>query len=116
MCVKRCACNRGLAVLVVLIALVSGGTLRAAQPVLQRGYDPGVSGANLAETTLNTANVASDPFGLVFRLPVDDAIFAQPLYVPNMAIPGQGTGNVLYVATMSDTLYAFDADTGGTPL
>ena len=46
-------------------------------------------------------------FGLLFTRPVDDSIFAQPLYVPHVAIPNQGTHNVLYVATMSDTLYAF---------
>jgi len=88
----------------------------AAQPVLQRGYDAGVSGANLAETTLNTSNVAPNKFGLVFTLPVDDNVFAQPLYVPNVAIPLRGIHNVVYVATMSDTLYAFDADAGGAPL
>jgi len=84
----------------------------AAQPVLQRGYDAGVSGANLAETTLNTSNVAPTTFGLVFTLPVDDNVLAQPLYVPNVAIPLQGIHNVVYVATMSDTLYAFDAHAG----
>lgn len=86
------------------------------QSVLQRGYDAGVTGAILTETTLSTSNVSPQSFGLVFKLPVDDAIFAEPLYVPNVAIPGQGTHNVVYVATMSDTLYAFDADNGGLPL
>ena len=89
---------------------------QAAQPVLQRGYDPGVSGATLTETSLNTSNVAPNTFGLVFKLPVDDAVFAQPLYVPDVAIPNKGVHNVLYVATMSDTLYAFDADAAGAPL
>ena len=88
----------------------------APAPVLQRVYDAGVTGANLAETTLTTANVTGNGFGLVFTLPVDDNIMAQPLYVPNVAIAGHGTHNVLYVATMSDSLYAFDADTGGAPL
>ncbi|MEJ1964816.1 MAG: hypothetical protein WDO56_26100 [Gammaproteobacteria bacterium] len=88
----------------------------AAQPVLQRGYDSGVTGANLGETTLNTSNVAPDTFGLLFDLPLDDAVFAQPLYVPNVAIPNRGTHNVVYIATMSDTLYAFDADVAGAPL
>jgi hypothetical protein len=91
-------------------------TAQTVQPVLQRGYDAGVSGATLTETALNTSNVGPNTFGLVFKLPVDDAIFAQPLYVPNVVIPSQGTHNVLYVATMSDTLYAFDADNGGVPL
>ncbi len=87
---------------------------QAATPtaVAQRGYNHSVTGANLTETTLNTSNVALDTFGMIFAVPVDDAIFAQPLYVPGVAIPNQGTHNVVYVATMSDTLYAFDAENG----
>src|SRR6202165_1678210 len=88
----------------------------AAQPVLQRGYDAGVSGANLTETTLNTSNVAPNTFGLVFKWPVDDNVYAQPLYVPNVAIPNQGIHNVVYVATMGDSVYAYDADNAGAPL
>jgi Abnormal spindle-like microcephaly-assoc'd, ASPM-SPD-2-Hydin len=100
----------------IALALSFGPTAHAAQPVLQRGYDKGVSGTTLAETTLNTSNVAPNTFGLVFKLPLDDSVFAQPLYVPNVAIPNKGTHNVVYVATMSDTLYAFKADAGGAPL
>src|SRR5450631_842404 len=100
------------AVALAVLALAFGPSAQALQPVLQRGYDANVSGANLAEVTLNTSNVAPATFGLVFKLPVDDNVYAQPLYVPNVAIPSQGTHNVVYVATMSDTLYAFDADTG----
>ncbi len=100
----------------VALVLSFGLCAQVAQPVLQRGYDAGVSGANLTETTLNTSNVAPNTFGLVFKLPVDDSVFAQPLYVPNVAMAPQGTHNVVYVATMSDTLYAFDADVGGAPL
>src|ERR1039458_9086618 len=61
---------------------------------------------------LTTSNVAPSTFGLVSKLPVDNNVYAQPLYVPNVAISGQGTHNVVYVATMSDSLFAFDADTG----
>src|SRR5450631_3745690 len=99
-------------VALAVLALAFGPSAQALQPVLQRGYDANVSGANLAEVTLNTSNVALSTFGLVFKLPVDSNVYAQPLYVPNVAIFGQGTHNVVYVATMSDTLYAFDADTG----
>jgi hypothetical protein len=103
------------AILSAVLALPLALNAHDQPSVLQRGYDPGVSGATLVETTLNTSNVAPSTFGLIFKLPVDDAIFAQPLYVPNLLIKGVAH-NVLYVATMSDTLYAFDADKGGAPL
>ena len=99
----------------MLLTLVHGPNADAEPTVLQRGYDAGLSGATLSETTLNTSNVGPSTFGLVFKLPVDDAIFAQPLYVPNVLI-NQTAHDVLYVATMSDTVYAFDADAGGAPL
>ena|SRR5579859_10668 len=95
----------------IALALLQAHGAYAQTPVLQRGYDAGVSGATLSETTLNTSNVAPSTFGMMFKLPVDDNIMAQPLYVPNVPI-NQVTHNVVYVATMSDTLYAFDADTG----
>jgi hypothetical protein len=103
-----------LAVLMAL-ALLHARTAHAQSPVLQRGYDASVSGATLNETTLTTSNVVPGSFGLVFKLPVDDKIMAQPLYVPHVTINGV-SHNVLYVATMSDSLYAFDADVSGAPL
>jgi len=42
---------------------------------------------------------------------VDGSIQAQPLYVPNVTVAGKGVHNVLYVVTMNDVLYAFDAIT-----
>jgi IPT/TIG domain len=108
--------NRQLtAIAALMVAALNGTSSDAQPPVLQRGYDAGVSGATLSETTLTTSNVRSATFGLVFKLAVNDNILAQPLYVPNLSIDGRAH-NVLYVATMSDTLYAFDADIGGLPL
>src|SRR5215813_5832425 len=109
--------SRGHAALPVLmmLALLHALSVHAQPPVLQRGYDAGVSGATLSETTLKTSNVVPGSFGLVFRLAVDGNLMAQPLYVPNVVIKGI-SHNVVYVATMSDTLYAFDADVGGAPL
>jgi hypothetical protein len=104
-----------LAALVLLASFAQVPGARAQPAVLQRGYDAGVSGATLSETTLNTSNVSPASFGLVFKLAVNDNVMAQPLYVPNVVI-NSVAHNVLYVATMSDTLYAFDADIGGAPL
>ncbi len=106
---------RGIRAAVMLPLLLQALSAQAQPPILQRGYGPAVAGATLSETTLNTANVTVNRFGLLFRLAVDDNIMAQPLYVPDVIING-ASHNVLYVATMSDTLYAFDADHGGTPL
>jgi hypothetical protein len=78
--------------------------------VTTQRYDAGRTGQNLAETILTPANVGPSTFGKLFGLGVDDEVYAQPLYVANVAIPGVGTRNVLYVATVNNSLYAFDAD------
>ena len=90
--------------------------LQAQINVLTNRYDPARTGANLAETTLTAANVNATRFGKLYSYPVDGAVYAQPLYVAGVAINGTRR-NVLYVATMNDKLYAFDADSPSpTPL
>ena len=79
--------------------------------VYTRSYDNGRSGANLQETILTPANVNSTSFGKLFTFHTDGEIYAQPLYVSKLAIAG-GTHNVVFVATMLNTIYALDADTG----
>src|ERR1700720_2654562 len=56
------------------------------------------TGQNLAETILTPANVNPKQFGKLFTYPVDGQIYAQPLYVYGVTIPGQGAHNVVYVA------------------
>ncbi len=66
-------------------------------------------GANQQEYALTTTTVANATFGKLFSCTVDGAIYAQPLWVPGVAIAG-ATHNVLIVATQHDGLFAFDAD------
>ena len=79
-------------------------------------YDPGTTGANPRESILNATNVRVAGFGKLYSYYVDGAVYAQPLYVPALEVPGRGRHNVLFVATMNDKVYAFDADRAGPPL
>ncbi|HTC93898.1 MAG TPA: hypothetical protein VK699_10635, partial [Terriglobales bacterium] len=83
--------------------------------VLTQHNDNQRTGANLNETILNTSNVNVNQFGLLFKLAVDDQVYASPLYVAGLNIGGV-VHNVVYVATVNNTVYAFDADRGGTAL
>jgi len=66
-------------------------------------------GANTSEYALTTANVNSSTFGKLFSCQADAAIYTQPLWVSNITIGG-AKHNIVVVATMHDTVYAFDAD------
>lgn len=83
---------------------------------MTRYYDNTRSGLNSQESILNPATVVASNFGKLFTLPVDEYIYGQPLYLPGLSIPGQGTHNVIFVTTENDTVYAFDADHKGAPL
>ncbi len=96
---------------IALAALHTNGSLHA--QVWTSQYDNARTGANLNEKILTLQNVNSKQFGKIFTLPVDGDIYAQPLYVPNVEMPGQGKHNVLFAATEHDSVYAFDADARG---
>jgi len=66
-------------------------------------------GTNTKEYALTTSNVNSSAFGKLFSCAVDGEVYAQPLWVANLAIGG-GHHNVIFAATQNDSVYAFDAD------
>jgi hypothetical protein len=68
------------------------------------------------ETTLTTSTVNTANFGRVASFAVDGAIYAQPLFLPNVST-ASGARNLIIVATEHDSVYAFDADhTTATPI
>jgi hypothetical protein len=99
----------------VFVLLCSASVSFAQTQVITWHYDNARTSADTTETVLTPSNVNSNTFGKLFTQPVDGNIVGHPLYLPNVNIPGQGTHNVVYVATMHDTVYAFDADTPNAP-
>jgi hypothetical protein len=93
---------------------MSAGAVLSFKGVLTYHNDNLRTGRNLSETALTLKNVNSTTFGKLFVIPTNGRVDAQPLYVPNVGIPGNGTHNVLFVATEHGTVYGFDADSGST--
>jgi hypothetical protein len=107
-----------LALLFVAIAAVT--TLSSAQATVATWHNDNLrTGSNPLETILTTGNVNSTQFGKLFSQTIDGYMYAQPLYIPNVLIGGV-THNVVFAATMNDSVYAFDADnntgSNATPL
>jgi uncharacterized protein (TIGR03437 family) len=103
-----------------MLVFAAACVARAQTSVLTYQYDNARTGANVREVVLTPSNVNAGSFGKLFAHPVDGVVYAQPLYLGNVTVPGRGTHNLVYVATEHDSVYAFDADNdagqNGTPL
>jgi hypothetical protein len=99
-------------------ALALALTLVAIHPLAQvttSQYDNLRTGATLHEKSLTPQNVNARQFGKLGAFKVDGAVYAQPLFIPSVEIPGQGRHDVLFLATEHDSVYAFDATRPGDP-
>jgi hypothetical protein len=78
-------------------------------------YNNQRTGAVLNEGRLTPSNVNASQFGKLGTFKVDGAVYAQPLFVPSVEIPGKGKHDVLFVATEHDSVCAFDATRPNDP-
>lgn len=79
--------------------------------VLTQHNDNTRAGLNNHEKILTIANINTKQFGKLFTLSVDDEVYSQPLVYSNLAI-GTGNHNVVFIATVNNTVYAHNGDNG----
>ena len=100
-----------------LLFIAAMASAQSAISVEMAQYNLERTNANLHETILTPQNVNPQTFGKIFERKVNDSVYAEPLIIAGLDIGGR-TRNVLIVATMSNTVFAFDADDpeAGKPL
>jgi hypothetical protein len=103
--------SRHLAVqgVVLSLSLLLSCMASAQVDVLMQHNDLARTGANLKETELTPARVSGKHFGMLFKRVVDDQLYTQPLLLTNVKIGG-GWHDVVYVTTVNNSVYAFDAN------
>jgi len=97
-------------VFLAVLLVVACSAPAYASDVLTQHNNPARTGAVLDEKILSPSTLRNQGFGKLFAFEVDGQIYAQPLVVTGLEVPGRGARNVVYVATMRNMVYAFDAD------
>ncbi len=82
--------------------------------VTMHHYDNSRSGVQPNETVLTPANLNQSTFGKLFSAAVDGSVYAQPLIATNITMSDGKPHSLLLVATENDSMFAFDADSGGS--
>ncbi|MEP6512490.1 MAG: discoidin domain-containing protein [Parafilimonas sp.] len=82
----------------------------AQKSVLTQHTDDARTGWYKDEIVLNQNNVLPGSFGKLFTRTVDEQMYAQPLVKCNLNIPGIGKRNVVFLETVNNSVYAYDAD------
>ena len=100
----------------LFICMAAFVPLSAQTKVLTRSYNNARTGANTTENVLTPARVLSRGLTKAFSLSVgedDPRIEAQPLYMPGITMADGAKHDVIYLFSMSNNVWAFDANTGG---
>lgn len=92
-----------------LCAAITCACAHAQVDVLTQHNDNFRTGVNLRETLLTPANVNQTQFGMLFKRVLDDQLYTQPLVVTGVTVGG-GVRDVVYVTTVNNSVYAFDAN------
>src|ERR1700691_330728 len=90
---RKWICYRAVVPLVVLTLAVLAG----AQRVITSQYDNARTGAHLNEKQLTPRNVDAQLFVEIFTLHVDGDVYAHPLFLGGVEIPGKGRHDVLFI-------------------
>ncbi len=94
---------------VIVLALTSSWAYGQTD-VLTAQYNNDRTSANMDEGTLTASNVNAAQFGKLFSRAVDGPVYALPLVVTQFTLPSGAVRNLLIVATLNNSVYAFDAD------
>src|ERR1700730_298163 len=85
----RSGLTRGISVSGLILGFAFLASSLGQAQVLTAQYDNARTGANLNERMLTPRNVNVTQFGKLFAFKVDGDVYAKPLYMPDLEVPGK---------------------------